>query len=306
MPAVEPTTPSGAPAGRTSAPSVFAPDPPPPPPPGTWRAATWNLWGHFGPDPERRLRGIEAALRQLDADVVCLQEAYADAAASDDARRLGERLGRVVVRSRLRPPAGSAAGNAVLSRWPVIEEGARPLPGTNGRAGPRQALWAVLDSPFGPLPVIATHLAYRFDESAVRQQQLRAVLALAAGLRSDPSVDLPILLGGDLNAVPDSDEIRLLTGRSEAPVAGLVFNDCWPQVRDDPGHTWVRRNPHLANSVWPQRRLDYVLVSWPRPAPFGNPVQAFLVGDGPVEGIWPSDHLGVAVDLRGDRPVPPR
>lgn len=103
---------------------------------------------------------------------------------------------------------------------------------------------------------------------------------------------------GDLNAVPDSDEIRLLTGRSAVPVPGLVFNDCWPQVRDDPGHTWVRRNPHLVDSVWPERRLDYVLVSWPRPAPLGNPVGAVLIGDGPVDGLWPSDHLGVAVDLR--------
>ncbi len=275
--------------------------PPPAPRPGTWRAATWNLWAHFGPDPEVRLRAIETTLRHLDADVVCIQEVYADKTGGDDAHHLGDRLGRHVVRSLPRPPAPSAAGNAVLSRWPIIEQGARSLPGSHGMAGPRQALWAVLESPFGPLPVIATHLAYRFDESAVRQQQLRAVLVLAAGLRSDPSVDLPIVLGGDLNATPDSDEIRLLTGRRDAPVAGLVFNDCWPQVRDDPGYTWVGRNPYLVNSVWPQRRLDYLLVSWPRPAPFGNPVQAFLVGDGPVDGVWPSDHLGVAVDLRGDR-----
>jgi endonuclease/exonuclease/phosphatase family metal-dependent hydrolase len=146
--------------------------------------------------------------------------------------------------------------------------------------------------------VISTHLAYRFDESLVRQQQARALASLAADLRADPLRSPPVLLCGDLNAVPDSDELRLLTGRSRAPVDGLVFNDCWPQVRDDPGHTWVRRNPHLSESLWPQRRLDYVLVSWPRPAPLGNPAQAFLVGDGPVDGVWPSDHLGVAVDLR--------
>jgi endonuclease/exonuclease/phosphatase family metal-dependent hydrolase len=272
-------------------------------PAGTWRIATWNLWGHFGDDPEGRLPRIEATLRHLDADVVALQEVHADQASGDDAVRLGDGLGRHVVRSLANPnPANpnppGAIGNALLSRWPVSEQGAQPLPNPTGTAGPRQALWAVLAAPFGQVPVIATHLAYRFDESAVRQQQIRAVLALAARLRSDPGRDPPVVLCGDLNAVPDSDELRLLTGRTEAPVPGLVFNDCWPQVCQDPGHTWVRRNPYLQNSVWPERRLDYVLVSWPRPAPLGNPVQAFLFGDGPVDGLWPSDHLGVAVDLR--------
>lgn len=273
----------------------------PKPPSGTWRAATWNLWGRFGDDPEGRLPAIETTLRHLDADVVCLQEAYADPARGDDAGRLGDQLGCHVVRAPSDPQSPPTTGNALLSKWPVIERGAKLLPNADRASGQRQALWAVLASPFGRLPVIATHLAYRFDESAVRQQQVRAVLALAAGLRSDPALDLPVLLCGDLNAVPDSDELRLLTGRSEAPVAGLVFNDCWPQVRPDAGHTWVRRNPYLRDSVWPERRIDYVLVSWPRPAPVGNPVQAVLIGDGPVEGVWPSDHLGVAVDLRDHR-----
>jgi endonuclease/exonuclease/phosphatase family metal-dependent hydrolase len=274
------------------------PSPAPPRPPGTWRIATWNLWGHFGAEPEGRLPRIEATLRRLDADVIALQEVYADQAGGDDAVRLGDGLGRRVVRSRLEPDRAGPIGNALLSAWPVIEQGSLPLPSASGRTGHRQALWAVLAAPFGRLPVIATHLAHRFDESAVRQQQIRAVLALAGRLRSDPERDAPVILCGDLNAVPDSDELRLLTGRSEAPVPGLVFNDCWPQVCQDPGHTWVRRNPYLQNAVWPERRLDYVLVSWPRPAPSGNPVQAFLVGDGPVDGVWPSDHLGVAVDLR--------
>jgi endonuclease/exonuclease/phosphatase family metal-dependent hydrolase len=280
-------------------------DPTTPPPsaapgrqPSTWRVATWNLWWHFGPDPQARMRGIGETLQDLDADVVCLQEVYSDHDGADDGGHLGTLLGHHVVRTGPEPGEEQSLGNALLSRWPIISRGEQPLPDATGRAGHRRALWAVLDAPFGPLPVISTHLAHRFDESRVRQQQVRALVSLASDLRSDPSRTPPVLLCGDLNAVPDSDELRLLTGRSQTPVEGLVFNDCWPQVRDDPGHTWVRRNPHLADSVWPERRLDYVLVSWPRPAPLGNPARAFVVGDGPVSGLWPSDHLGVAVDLR--------
>ena len=237
-------------------------------------------------------------LRELDADVICLQEVYSNRDTTSDAERLGTVLGLHAIHTSS-DPTEQSLGNALLSRWPIEAQGERPLPDSGGTAGQRTALWAVLRAPFGPVPVISTHLAYRFDESSVRQLQTGALTALAAGLRHPDSADAPpVVLCGDLNAVPDSDEIRLITGRSAAAVPGLVFNDCWPQVRDDPGHTWVRRNPHLADSFWPERRLDYVLVSWPRPAPLGNPVQAFLVGDGPVDGIWPSDHLGVGVDLR--------
>jgi endonuclease/exonuclease/phosphatase family metal-dependent hydrolase len=265
---------------------------------GWWRVATWNLWWRFGPEPQRRRPAIEATLGQVAADVVCLQEVYCDRAGADDARDLGAQLGYRVVGTVSDPTAERTLGNAILSRWDVVDQGERRLPDAQGRDGHRRALWAVLAAPFGPLTVISTHLAYRFDESAVRQQQVAVLAELAGELRPDPTRGAPVLLCGDLNAVPDSEEIRLLTGRCAPPVAGLVFNDCWPQVRDDPGHTWVRRNPYLVDSVWPERRLDYVLVSWPRPAPLGNPTQAFLIGDGPVGDIWPSDHLGVAVDFR--------
>jgi endonuclease/exonuclease/phosphatase family metal-dependent hydrolase len=268
-------------------------------PPGTWRVATWNLWWRFGPDPEARFPGIEATLRELDADVICLQEVYGNRQGASDADRLGTLLGLHAIHTSSDTTVEESLGNALLSRWPIQTRGEQALPDSRGPTGHRKALWAVLSAPFGSLPVISTHLAHRFDESSVRQLQVRAVAALAAGLRPPDNADAPpVLLCGDLNAVPDSDELRLITGRSATAVPGLVFNDCWPQVRDDSGNTWVRRNPHLAESLWPERRLDYVFVSWPRPAPLGNPVQAFLVGDGPVNGTWPSDHLGVGVDLR--------
>jgi endonuclease/exonuclease/phosphatase family metal-dependent hydrolase len=272
-------------------------------PPGTWRVATWNLWWHFGTESASRLEGIESTLRAIEADVICLQEVYSDPRGVDDAERLGTALGHEVLSTAHEPHAESSLGNALLSAWPVASRGEQPLPDAEGREGHRRALWGRLSSPFGEIPVICTHLAYRYDESGVRQAQVRALAQLAAGLRGEPSDAPPVVVCGDLNAVPDSDEIRLLTGRSVPTVPGLVFNDCWPQVRDDPGHTWVRRNAHLVDSVWPERRLDYVLVSWPRPAPLGNPVQGFLIGDGPINGVWPSDHLGVVMDLRYPTPA---
>jgi endonuclease/exonuclease/phosphatase family metal-dependent hydrolase len=51
------------------------------------------------------------------------------------------------------------------------------------------------------------------------------------------------------------------------------------------------------DSAWPERRLDYVMVGWPRARPAGNPVRARLFGVEPHDGVVPSDHYGVAVDL---------
>lgn len=109
-----------------------------------------------------------------------------------------------------------------------------------------------------------------------------------------------MIVGADLNAVSDSAEVRMLTGR-EPGAPGIVFSDGWEQVGDGPGATWCATNPYAADSAWPNRRIDYVLVSWPRPKPTGNPITAELVGTGPVDvdgtPVWPSDHAAVVVDI---------
>lgn len=263
----------------------------------TMRVATWNIWWRFGADPAGRFEGIARELAESAADVICLQEVYIDRS-GNDAQRLGERLGYEAIITDTLGEREQSMGNAVLSRWPVTEHGEVRLPGSDGRPGVRRALWVRVAAPTGTVTVICTHLAYRFDESALRSTQLEAVMALADELRSTPPEESPpVILAGDLNAVPDSDEIKMLTGRRPVPAPGLVFVDCWPQVSDDRGHTWVRRNPHLHDAVWPERRLDYVLTSWPRDKAIGRTVTARLLGDGPVDGVWPSDHLGVVVDL---------
>ena len=126
------------------------------------------------------------------------------------------------------------------------------------------------------------------------------LLELGLEWRGDPIADLPLIIGADLNAVPDSDEIQLLTGRSPG-VADIVFSDVWEQVGTGPGHTWRAENPYSTDSAWPNRRLDSLLVSWPRPKPVGNPTRVWNVATAPVEvdgeSVWPSDHAAVVADF---------
>ena len=126
---------------------------------------------------------------------------------------------------------------------------------------------------------------------------------MVAAVRGDgeSKQSLPIVVGGDMNAVPDSDEIAMLTGR-RVGIPGVIMSDVWEHVGPGgrfgaEGHTWRADNPHTEGSTWPNRRLDYLLVAWPRKKPVGNPARAWLAGTEPVDGIHPSDHAAVVADL---------
>ena len=107
------------------------------------------------------------------------------------------------------------------------------------------------------------------------------------------------MLAGDLNAVPWSDEVRGLTGASTPLVDGLVFVDAWEAAgHTERGDTWSSANPLVPKrAVYPDRRLDYVMVSWPRRRNAGHVAACHLSGTEPVEGTWPSDHYAVVADI---------
>lgn len=272
---------------------------------------SWNIWWRFG-DHERRYPAILDVLRREAPDVVCLQEVWArhdesSGAVEDQMVRLADDLGWHAVPTEHVWHRGLAFGNAVLSRWPLDVLADERLPAADGRPGHRRALVASVASPWGPWPFLSTHLDHRFDASTARRVQLHRVLELVVAHRGDPERDLPVVLGGDLNAVPDSDEIRMVTGRAAGGPGGVVLSDVWEQVGEGSGITWRRDNPYVGDSAWPDRRIDYLMVSWPRPKPVGNPVRAWLAGDRPenvthddgsTRAVWPSDHIAVVAELR--------
>ena len=277
------------------------------------RVLTWNLWYEFGPWESRQL-AIRRVIEREDPDVICLQEVFCTRTSTSTysfADRLANELGHHSVTSdgpwfprRESTVAGeeTAMGNAIISRWPIESHGQITLPGKDDDAGYRKAVHARIATPWGSWPIVSTHLNHRFDESAVRLRQVDALTDLIVELRGDSATDLPVVVGGDFNAVPDSDEIRRLTGRTTTRHANLVLSDVWEQCGDGTGHTWRSDNRYQSDANWPNRRLDYVFVSWPRPKPMGHPRRAWLTGVEPedVDGlsVQPSDHAAVVVDLR--------
>lgn len=114
---------------------------------------------------------------------------------------------------------------------------------------------------------------------------------------------MPPILGGDFNADPESDEIRMLTGRASTPVPKLVFHDAWEvagqaSTSSDTGATWANANPYARLDLEPDRRIDYVLVGWPKAGGAGHVTRCTVEGLEPVDGVVPSDHLAVLAEVR--------
>ncbi len=258
------------------------------------RVLTWNLWGRFGPWRERQAR-IEKTLARIDADLIGLQEVWAEPDRTF-ADVLAEKLGLHAVYASRLDVEGIHLGVAILSRWPIVSHEHRPLPAAGAPDERRLALRADVDGPRGPLQIFTTHLNWRFDHSHVRQAQ---VAVLADFVRSSPKRTYPPILCGDLNATPTSDEIRMLTGRVAVPNPPLVFHDAWEAAGDGtPGYTWSNENPFAARDLEPNRRIDYVLVGWPKGGGAGHVVSSRVEGAAAVDGLHASDHAAVLAELR--------
>jgi endonuclease/exonuclease/phosphatase family metal-dependent hydrolase len=219
------------------------------------RVLTWNLWHRYGPWEARR-PAIAATLERLDPDVVCLQEVWADEEVGF-ADELAKGLGFHHVYGSLLEFEGVRFGNAVLSRWPISDSDVLPLPASEGTEERRTCVRADIDGPRGPLQAFSTHLNWRFDQSDIRQEQVRAICRFIEASKPEGGRSFPPILAGDFNADPDSDEIRMLSGRAATPVPKLVFHDAWEvagQASDSSvdGATWTARptwrrgGPHSA------------------------------------------------------------
>ncbi len=261
---------------------------------------TWNLWWRFG-DWQSRREAIRQVLEQADPDICGLQEVWDDGS-ENLAGWLAAELGYHWAYAPSPAPeawqrrigaSNVGFGNAVLSRWPIAETATVDLPGDDGRT----ALFARIECADGTMPFFTTQFSSTVGASADRCEQVAVISRLIA----ERSVDCayPPVLTGDLNAEPESDEIRLLGGHLTAPVVpGFVLVDAWRYAdRADAGLTWQRRNPHVAATLEPDARIDYVHVGLPRDGQLGCIKSAVLVGDAPVDGVWPSDHAAVLVEL---------
>ena len=175
------------------------------------RVMTWNVWWRFGPW-EQRQAAIIATLKAEHADVICLQEVWASDTGEDQVAMLAAAIGFHHARTPAPFWDGYSFGNAVLSRWPILDSHTHVLPDAAGRPSHRNVLVATIDAPFGPLQALSSHLEFRFDRSTTREVQTRALARIVADIRNDPERSFPVVIGADFNAGPHTDEMRHLFG----------------------------------------------------------------------------------------------
>jgi endonuclease/exonuclease/phosphatase family metal-dependent hydrolase len=154
------------------------------------RVASYNIHIGIGRDGRFLPQRILGVLRELQADVIALQEVQLGAGGFDMLAYLAAETGyHALAGPTFRHPVNGAYGNAVLTRHGVCS--VRHIDLSYRRREPRAAIDVALDCGGNSLRVIATHLGLR---PAERRAQIKKLLL---AFEQDPA--MPTVLAGDLN-----------------------------------------------------------------------------------------------------------
>ena len=198
---------------------------------------------HMGFDVDGRYVGVPqgVALSAPTPDVVVLNEVdrgWALNGGQDVLHDVNQHLDLPYV---FAPAADDVWGNAILSRYPIVETGQEILPDSGGYMI-RSAVWVVLDVGSGrELAVVGTHLHHRGDDAAIRGPQATRVAEIAAGLSEGGR---PVIVAGDLNAAPDAPELAALDNRFRH-AAGATVPLTYPAWGPDEAIDHVYLSPDL-------------------------------------------------------------
>ncbi len=259
------------------------------------RTVTFNVLSYDHAEPSRRREVAAAGLRALRPDIVALQETTLGVGIDEAHELLGEDYH---VQEHASRPADEV-GSVLASRWPISPVAVIDL-AVLPRVPSAAALAASvnLPDPFGSALLVHQHAAFQYGYTAEREMQAltcaRRIEELAGRYRH-------VIVLGDFNDDADSASVRFWTGKQSLDGFGVHYQDAWraahPRV---PGETFVPHNPLVRTGELPLeagRRIDYVLI---RSGPYGPSLRvldARLVLDEPVNGVWASDHFGVLADL---------
>jgi endonuclease/exonuclease/phosphatase family metal-dependent hydrolase len=248
---------------------------------------TFNIWNYNRPWGERRALIVEIIERER-PDVVALQETRHDWR-FDRGRGQGEQIAQVtgyhpswVLGHVYLPILRVDEGLTILTRGEPVRAVSRQLRmawSDRDDQNQRVCIGVTIEENGRPFHVFDTHFSLSASARIRNAEDVIAFTGREAG-------DEPTILMGDLNAEPDSPPIALLTGDPSEGGGGFV--DCWTSIHpDDVGYTYA--------SDHGVRRIDYVLARH-LPGPVAG---AHLVGGDAVNSVYPSDHLGIVVDLAG-------
>lgn len=205
------------------------------------RIATYNVHRCIGADGRYDADRVAAVIRELDADVVGLQEVDARYHLQNDLDQI-EHLQRLTGMAAV--PGATLVnhrgyyGNALLSRHPV--RAVRHFDLSWAGREKRAALDVEVEVEGTPARVIVTHFGLR---GAERREQVRGILQLLQQGRPEP-----VAIVGDFNEWSFINRtVRVLDQRLGASVAVRSFPSRWPVFALD--RLWVQPRGGL-EAVW--------------------------------------------------------
>jgi endonuclease/exonuclease/phosphatase family metal-dependent hydrolase len=261
------------------------------------RVLTFNVYSPENPGWERRCPVIRDALRDLDADVVALQEVPVDRSdVLEDLVGPGFHFGHFAECS------DDGVGGTLATRWPqrFVTEVDLGISERSRDTLPWCATYVVeVDTPLGPVVVAHHKPSWPFPFELEREQQ--AVLAARAIEEQVADRDVHAVVLGDFDATPDSASMQFWRGRRSLDNTSVCYQSAWEMLHpDDPGWTFDLENPLVRAgevSTAVSRTIDHVLVRGGLHGPTLQVADCRRVLGKPVDGVWASDHYGVMADL---------
>ncbi len=241
------------------------------------RVMTYNIYGARATSPANAadLDAIAEVIRRQNPDFVTLNEVdvFTNRTGKDvhQARDLAEKLGMEWHFSKAIDRDGGEYGDAVLSKYPILEKRSSRLPCAAEQPGEDRSLCVIRVQIDGKdLYVASTHLDHLSGDAS------RLVQATEIRRIRDTELEGDLILCGDLNAIPSSNVIATMTSflTNTGPIDQYTFPS------DDPS-----------------RKIDYIMYA---------PIEHFGVqncqvvsrGDQQVGGVDASDHRPVIADIR--------
>ena len=241
------------------------------------RVMTYNIYGARATSPANAadLDAIAEVIRRQNPDFVTLNEVdvFTNRTGKDvhQARDLAEKLGMEWHFSKAIDRDGGEYGDAVLSKYPILEKRSYRLPCAAEQPGEDRSLCVIRVQIDGKdLYVASTHRDHLSGDAS------RLVQATEIRRIRDTELEGDLILCGDLNAIPSSNVIATMTSflTNTGPIDQYTFPS------DDPS-----------------RKIDYIMYA---------PIEHFGVqncqvvsrGDQQVDGVDASDHRPVIADIR--------
>lgn len=241
------------------------------------RVMTYNIYGARATSPANAadLDAIAEVIRRQNPDFVTLNEVdvFTNRTGKDvhQACDLAEKLGMEWHFSKAIDRDGGEYGDAVLSKYPILEKRSYRLPCAAEQPGEDRSLCVIRVQIDGKdLYVASTHLDHLSGDAS------RLVQATEIRRIRDTELEGDLILCGDLNAIPSSNVIATMTSflTNTGPIDQYTFPS------DDPS-----------------RKIDYIMYA---------PIEHFGVqncqvvsrGDQQVDGVDASDHRPVIADIR--------